>query len=60
MKTNIEFKSNLFPRCEEEEMEINTGRCEKRSAEYIHNEIPKYGIEVEGIFSEDWGWIVPI
>ncbi len=60
MKTNIEFKSELFSAYDGEEDEINPGRYGKRLAEYIHKEIQNFGVDVNDIYSEDWGWVVPV
>ena len=60
MKTQVEFRSSIFPPYDDEEEIINPGRYGKRLAEYIHVHLPKYGFEVEDIYSEDWGWGVPI
>ena len=60
IKINITFKSDLFPPCDGEDEEVNSGRYGKKLAEYIHGEIQKYGIEVEDIYSEDWGWAVSV
>lgn len=60
MKTYVEFKSDQFPAYEGEEEEINPGRWGKRLAEFLSQFLSNDGIIVEEIFSEDWGWVIPI
>ncbi|MFH2043869.1 MAG: hypothetical protein ABIK92_01840 [Pseudomonadota bacterium] len=60
MKTYVEFKSDLFPAYSGEENDVNPHRWGKRLAEYIYNGLKGYAVPVEEIFSEDWGWVIPI
>lgn len=56
MRTQVEFKSDLFPAYPGEEEEINPGLWGKRLAEYLQAKLTEFGVETEGIWSEDWGW----
>ncbi|MFN7140211.1 MAG: hypothetical protein ACK4UN_12825 [Limisphaerales bacterium] len=58
MRTHVEFRSAGFPRDPDEE--INPGVGGKRLAEYLQRELQKRGIATGDIFSEDWGWVVPL
>lgn len=60
MKTYVEFISEAFPPYDGEEDEINLGRWRKRLAEFLADGINKAGIATDEIFSEDWGWVIPV
>jgi len=60
MLTYVEFKSSAFPPYDGESEEINPGRFGKRVAEYLSAELIKRGEAVGELFTEDWGWVVPI
>ena len=60
MKTYIEFKSENFPPYDDEIEELGPGRWGKRLAEFLSDRLKSNGIEVLDIFSEDWGWVIPI
>jgi hypothetical protein len=60
MRTHIEFQSSEFPAYPGEEGEINPGRYGKRLAEFLHSALSNLGFETRDIYSEDWGWVVPI
>lgn len=60
MKTQVEFRSSKFPPYEGEEAQINPGPWGKRLAEYLQQKLRAQGVEAGEIYSEDWGWAVPI
>jgi hypothetical protein len=60
MKTQVEFRSNKFPPYDGEEEKINPGLWGQRLAEYLQQRLRNEGIETGEIYSEDWGWAVPI
>lgn len=60
MGKRVEFRSVKFPPYEGEEEEVNPGRWGKRLAEYLSQRLTAEGIETEEIYSEDWGWAVPV
>lgn len=62
MKTQVNFRSNMFPPYDDEEEgdEVNPGLWGKRLAEYLQKHLPSHGIQVSSIFAEDWGWIVKL
>jgi hypothetical protein len=60
MRTHIEFRSDKFPAYEGEEEEINPGLWGRRLAEYLRQKLHEQGIETGEIFSEDWGYVVPL
>jgi hypothetical protein len=60
MKTQVEFRSSKFPPYEGEEAQINPGLWGKRLAEYLQQKLRAQGVEAGEIYSEDWGWAVPI
>ena len=60
MLTYVEFKSTAFPPYDGESEEINPGRFGKRLAEYLSAELGRLGEPVGELFTEDWGWVVPI
>jgi len=60
MKTQLEFRSTKFPPYEGEQEQINPGLWGKRLAEYLRQKLPGQGIETGEIYSEDWGWAVPV
>jgi hypothetical protein len=60
MRTQLELRSDLFPAYEGEEAEINPGRWGKRLAEFLQQKLSDQGIRTGEIYSEDWGWAVPI
>ena len=60
MKTQVEFRSDIFPPYDGEEEEINPGLWGKRLAEYLQENLPHHGINVTAIGAEDWGWMVEL
>jgi len=58
--TCVEFRSDRFPPYEGEEAEINPGLWGKRLAEFVRDGLRKEGFDPSELFSEDWGWVVPI
>ncbi len=60
MRTHLEFRSDAFPGCPEEETQVNAGRHGRRLAEFLREALPKYGVATEEIYAEDWGWAIPI
>jgi hypothetical protein len=60
MKTSIEFRSGKFPPYEGEEEQINPGLWGKRLAEYIVEKLAASNVVTQEIYSEDWGWAIPI
>lgn len=60
MKTHVEFRSGKFPAYQGEEEQINPGRWGKRLAEYLSEKLRDKGVLVDDIYSEDWGWAIPI
>jgi hypothetical protein len=60
MLTYVEFRSDAFPPYDGEAEEINPGRFGKRLAEYLSAELGRRGEKVGELFTEDWGWVVPI
>ena len=60
MKTHVEFRSDRFPRLDEEQYEVNPGRYGKRLAEFLQRGLIAKGFEAGDPAAEDWGWIVPI
>ena len=60
MKTQVEFRSDKFPPYDGEEDGINPGVWGKKLAEYLRENLPHHGVNVTGIFAEDWGWIVEL
>jgi hypothetical protein len=60
MKTQVEFRSESFPPYEGEEDQINPGLWGKRLAEYLQEKLRAAGIGTGEIYSEDWGWALPI
>jgi hypothetical protein len=60
MLTYVEFRSEAFPPYDNEAEEVNPGRFGKRLAEYLSHELLRRGEKVGELFTEDWGWVVPI
>ena len=60
MLTHVEFRSQVFPPYDGESEEINPGRFGKRLAEYLSAELRRRGEQVGELFTEGWGWVVPI
>ena len=60
MRTHVEFRSDKFPPYEGEQEEINPDRWGKRLAEYLEEKLNAEGIGTEEMYSEDWGWCLPI
>ncbi len=60
MKTYVEFQSNAFPPYEGEEDKINPGIYGKRLAEFLAKGLCENNEATDDIFSEDWGWVIPI
>ncbi|MHC4289771.1 MAG: hypothetical protein ACYSOF_10620 [Planctomycetota bacterium] len=60
MKTCVEFRTDKFPPYKGEEEEINPDRWGKRLAEYIEQKLNAKGIKTGEMYTEDWGWALPI
>jgi hypothetical protein len=60
LRTHVEFRSAKFPAYPAEEDEINPDLWGKRLAEYLRDRLKPEGIQTEEIYSEDWGWAVPV
>lgn len=60
MKTSVTFRANKFPPYDGEEAEINPGFWGKRLAEYLKQKLEIQGFMTQEIYSEDWGWVLPI
>ena len=60
MKTQVEFRSNKFPPYDGEQQKINPGLWGKRLAEYLQHRLRAHGFKPGEIYSEDWGWAIPI
>jgi hypothetical protein len=60
MRTHVEFRSSKFPAYPGEEEEINPDLWGKRLAEYLREKLIQRGIAAGEIYSEDWGWAIPI
>lgn len=58
MRTQVEFRSNLFPPYPGEDDEIIPGRWGKRLAEFVHSGLKNRGFDVIEPGAEDWGWMV--
>ena len=54
------FTSTAFPPYDGESEAINPGRYGKRLAEYLAAELSGRGETVGELFTEDWGWVVPV
>jgi hypothetical protein len=60
MKTHVEFRSDRFPRMEDDGDEVNPGRWGRRLATFVHKALLVRGIQALEPYPEDWGWVVPI
>jgi hypothetical protein len=60
MKTQVEFRSDIFPPYDGEEEEVNPGLWGKRLAEYLQENLPHHRVNVTAIGAEDWGWMVEL
>jgi hypothetical protein len=60
VKTIVEFRSGRFPADDGEDEQINPGIFGRRLAEFISNGLRREGFEPEELFTEDWGWVVPV
>jgi len=60
MRTHVEFRSAKFPPYPGEEGDVNPGLWGKRLAEYLLWDLRERGIATGEIYSEDWGWVVPL
>ena len=60
MKTQVEFRSGKFPPYDGEQEQINPGLWGKRLAEYLRDKLRTDGVKTGDIYSEDWGWALPI
>ena len=60
MKTCVEFRTDKFPPYKGEDEEINPDRWGKRLAEYIEQKLNAKGIKTGEMYTEDWGWALPI
>ncbi|MBS2031873.1 MAG: hypothetical protein JST54_28510 [Deltaproteobacteria bacterium] len=58
MRTHVEFWSEAFRLYPDDEEGINPGCGGRSLAEFLQRELPKFGINVESIDNEDWGWAV--
>lgn len=50
MRTQVEFRSSLFPAYPGEEEEINPGIWGRRLPEFLQEKLPAHGIETGGPF----------
>jgi hypothetical protein len=60
MRTHVEFRSSAFPPYEGESEQINPGRFGRRLAEFLQSRLADQGILTQEIYSEDWGWAIPV
>jgi hypothetical protein len=60
MRTNLEFSSDAFPPCPDEDETVNLGVFGKRLAEFIAEGLRRRGVEIEKVEAEDWGWRVDV
>jgi hypothetical protein len=60
MLTHVEFRSDLFPPYEGEELLINPDLWGKRLTEFLRDKLRGEGFETDEPIAEDWGWVVPI
>ena len=60
MLTHVEFSSPAFPAYDDERELVNPGRHGKRLGEFLAKALQDKGESVGTLFSEDWGWILPI
>jgi hypothetical protein len=56
LRTHLEFRSPKFAGYPGEEGEVNG----KRLAEYLRDKMKAEAIQTGEIYSEDWGWAVPV
>jgi hypothetical protein len=59
-RSHVEFHSSKFPPYDGEQEQINPGIWGKRLAEYLQVRLRGSGIKTGEIYSEDWGWAIPI
>jgi hypothetical protein len=59
MRTHVEFRSAKFP-SEDEDGEMNPGRWGARLAEYLIENLPRFGVKPVGSLLEDWGYRIPL
>ena len=58
MKTEVEFKTKMFPEIDGETEENINGFIGKAFCEWIRDELPKFGYSTEdNIVAEDFGWL---
>ena len=60
VKTVVEFRSDRFPAYDWEDEKINPGRFGKRLSEFLSDGLRREGFEPEELFTEDWGWVIPV
>lgn len=60
MRTHLQFRSSSFPAFASEYEEINPGVFGKRLADYLASALPSFGLHVERIDCEDWGWRIDL
>ncbi|MFT5469374.1 MAG: hypothetical protein ACI8UO_004495 [Verrucomicrobiales bacterium] len=61
MNPTIRFRSSAFPPDPAEHDEkIATGRFGQNFADWLRQQLPKRGIETDGISAVDWGWRVDL
>ena len=56
MRTPVHFHSDKFLANPGEEDRVNPGLWGERLAKYVYEQLDARGVEVDDIFSEDWGW----
>ncbi|MDR2860707.1 MAG: hypothetical protein LBV66_02600 [Elusimicrobiota bacterium] len=60
LRSQVKFHSAKFPAYPNEEEKVNPNLWGKRLAEYIRGKLESEGIKTGEIYSEDWGWAVPV
>jgi len=60
MNRYIHFHSDHFKPDQGEDEEVNPGIYGKKLAMWLNDELPKYGIDSNRIYAEDWGWEIDI
>ncbi len=56
----VSFVSDAFPRCEEDDMQVNRDRWGHRAADYLRGELAARGLQAHGPVGEDWGWALSV
>lgn len=60
MNQTVHFRSSAFPPdpAERDEKPLGEGRFGRNCADWLRQQLPKRGIETDGITAVDWGWRV--